>query len=151
MGYNVSIENGTLRIPVMYLDRVYDAMCELNNLPSDLKNGGAYQGGEQQASWFSWMPPNFPEVYDNAQQVLEGLGFLDLFQEGDDLIVHSYDSKRGQEVLFIAAIAPWITPDSALYWLGEDGDRWRWTFQGGILEEHSGRVVYDEYPTIHLP
>jgi hypothetical protein len=147
MGYNVSIEQGTIRIPIVHMDRVYAAMCELNNLPAETKNGGMWTGGEQEDAWFSWMPANYPEVLHTAEQILNELGFQDLFTDQDDLILHSYDSKIGQERLFIASIAPWIKPDSVLYWLGEDGRRWRWTFIGGVLEEREGRIIYQDDPT----
>jgi hypothetical protein len=149
MGYYVSIEQGTLRIPVEHLDRVYAAMCELNNLPNETKNGGMWTGGQQEDAWFSWMPANYPSVLHTAEEILDQLGFQDLFTDQGDLIVHSYDSKIGQERLFIASIAPWIKPDSVLYWVGEDGQRWRWTFVGGVLEEHSGKIVYDEPPGLY--
>ncbi len=150
MGYRVHIESGTIKIPEEHLGRVYKALCELNHLPDDVKNGGSWQGGQQHSAWFSWMDANYDETCVNAQEVLAQVGFLDMFVHDGHLVLSAYDSKQGQERLFIAAIAPWITPDSALYWVGEDGDRWRWTFRGGILEEHSGRVVYDDNPAIHL-
>ena len=142
MGYNVQIESGTIKIPTGYLDSAYNTMCELNHLPDDDKAGGSWKGGQRNFAWFSWMDWNYPETCVNAQEILAQLGFYDTYEWDGNLVIHAYDSKKGQEELFIAAIAPWITPDSVLHWVGEDGNRWRWTFVEGELIHQWGQVVY---------
>jgi hypothetical protein len=60
--------------------------------------------------------------------------------DGSLSLVH-YDSKVGQEDLFLEAIAPFATPGSYIEWKGEDGFRWRDEVDGGTLQ--SIRYLYD--------
>ena len=141
MGYNITMEDGSIDIPNEHLEAVYVKMCTLNDLPDEYKNGGAYSGGKRTGAWFSWMPADYPNVCRNAQEILEELGFT-CRQTSEYLVADMYDSKVGQEKVFIAAIAPWIDEPCEVYWVGEDGARWKWTFDHGVMIEHEGHLTY---------
>ena len=57
-------------------------------------------------------------------KVLEELGFgIDYNDEGD-IIGLSYDSKTGDEDVFLDALRPVVKEGSYIVWEGEDYDRW---------------------------
>jgi hypothetical protein len=128
MGYNVEIIRSTAKIPAANLKRAYDKMCALNTTHHGQKRGGSYSGGGKTESWFSWMDANYPETCADAQAVLEQLGFYTEFDQQGDLLITGYDSKMGQEDLFLKAIENEASGE--IEWVGEDHERWTTVLRG---------------------
>lgn len=120
MGYYVTLEQSTAVLPAEHLDKAYEILVALND-PSNnaAKQGGAWKAGVRTGWWYSWMDENYPEKCANAKEVFEALGFeMEETPEGDLRFVW-YDSKTGQEDLFLASVAPLMT--GHMHWRGEDG------------------------------
>lgn len=126
MGYYVQIVQSNYTIPGIYADAAYKAMCALNTTHDDQKMGGSFSGGKQTAKWFSWMDENYPETCADAQAIFEALGFEVEKLDDGSLVLESYDSKTGQEDLFLEAIQPFALPGTGILWRGEDGMEY-WT------------------------
>lgn len=58
-----------------------------------------------------------------------------------DLLLVSYDSKIGQEDLFLEAIAPFS--EGYIEWVGEDGDRWRNVVSDGRVLHQAAKITYE--------
>ena len=138
MGYWVNIIEGAVTIPKANLEEAYKRMCALNDNDA-IKRGGQW-GGEvssesprpegmnyHPARWFSWMDADYPSTCADAKAILRELGF-ELEDRDGDLFIFGYDSKIGQEELFLDAISDLCTKDSFLVWRGEDGEMWRQEF-----------------------
>lgn len=138
MGYWVNIIEGAVTIPKANLEEAYKRMCALNDNDT-VKRGGQW-GGEvssdsprpegmnyHPARWFSWMDADYPSTCADAKAILRELGF-ELEDRDGDLFIFGYDSKIGQEELFLDAISDLCTKDSFLVWRGEDGEMWRQEF-----------------------
>jgi hypothetical protein len=154
MGYFVT-GYGTVTIKKADEPKAYKAICALND-NDDLKNGGSWGGGEltsdhprpaglnhHPARWFSWTKPNYPDLFATFTEVIEHLGFeITETSQTDETNTYEliYDSKRGQEDLFLEACAPYLT--GQIEWTGEDGARWRNLFDGKTIINQSGRIVY---------
>lgn len=140
MGYNVSTTEINATIPSENLAEATRRLKALNHKPGVEKRGGRFPGnGAPQDKWFSWMEWNYDEVYDTAQEILEALGF-DTYSDGSGgLSIDHYDSKTGQEELFIFEIADLMNEDWYIEWRGEDGALFKWSNSG---EQH-GTVVYE--------
>ena len=54
---------------------------------------------------------------------------------GDVTGIHFEAEKMGDEETLFAAVAPYVEPGSYIEMLGEDGDRWRWAFDGRTCKE----------------
>jgi hypothetical protein len=135
MGYYVTLEESHFFLPIENYEKAYQAMCLLNKTHDHLKHGGSWSGGKQTEKWFSWMPSNYPEILPDAISILESLGFQVAHDERG--INHLYyDSKTGQQELFLEAIAPYVETGSYLVWRGEDGDRWATKFADGQISAH---------------
>ena len=136
MGYYVQTVGGYFRIPEGNIDDAYRAVCLLNER-DDLKSGGAYGGDIDRNTprpegldyhpgrWFSWMDANYPDTCPTLASVFESLGFTVIHREGEGLYLEEYDSKIGQEELFLATIAPYCDRSSSFEWRGECGEMWR--------------------------
>lgn len=131
MGYNIQIDRSTAVIPAANLKRCWEKMCALNVTHDHVKRGGSWSGGRQQDRWFSWMDANYPQTCPTAQAILEQLGFYTEVADNGDLHITGYDSKMGQEDLFLEAIINEAT--GVIHWHGEDGENWVTEFKGDIV------------------
>ena len=106
MGYYTKITDSTLTIPADNLEPAYQAMCKLN-WNNSIKNGGRYpknpdadDSAPRDDKWFSWMDWNYHETCSDAKSILEALGFETELTD-DGLVIFGYDSKTGNEDVFI--------------------------------------------------
>jgi len=104
MGLHVQITDTNAYIPKQNLEIAYQKMCALNVTHDRKKRGGAWSMGKQTEKWFSWMDSNYPQTCKDAQAVLEALGFGTEYDSHGNLSICGYDSKTGQEELFMEAI-----------------------------------------------
>ena len=155
MGYNVSIEESTFQIPVENLDAAYKAMCELNyTVPNSQKRGGSHPGkdkapeyGPHKCCWFSWMDWNYDEKCKNAEEVLREVGFYSYISENGNLHIDGYDSKTGQEDLFLKAIS--TLSKGYIIWKGEEGEVWGETYGGEkVIVKSQGSPDYSHLVTV---
>jgi hypothetical protein len=146
MGYYVNIQESTFTIPAENLEYAYTRMCQLNfTVPNSEKRGGSYPGknkaphtGPDKNCWFSWMNWDYHEKCVDAEAILNNLGFEIEYAENGDLQICAYDSKSGQEDLFLESICD--LAKGYIIWQGEDGDVWGETYGGKkvIRKEQQG-------------
>ena len=135
MGYYVNGE-GELTIKKENLAAAYEAMMALQEKPAEGKRGGG-----QGKAWYSWMPEDLRTI-PNAAEVFRELGF-EVGESDEGIVIGRYDSKSGQEDVFIAAAAPFIE-DEVYEWTGEDGEFWRWELIGGKMYCREGKRMWSE-------
>jgi hypothetical protein len=155
MGYNVYIEESTFTIPAENLPAAYEAMCQLNfTVPNSEKRGGSWPGknnapnlGPDKSCWFSWMNWNYHEECKTAEEILNQVGFDTMINENGDLHIHGYDSKTGQEELFLKAIS--TLSKGYLVWRGEEGEVWGETYGGEeVIVKHQSAPDYSHLVTV---
>lgn len=127
MGYYVKIRKSTAKLPKRNEAAAYAAMCALNVTHDNVKRGGSWGNGKQEAKWFSWMDANYPDTCKDAGEIFEALGF-DITRGDDGITLDYYDSKTGQEDLFLKSIENLV--EGRIDWIGEDGDLFETVFQG---------------------
>ena len=131
-------------------DKSYKALCDLNK-KDHLKRGGSW-GGElnsesprpsgldyHPARWFSWMDANYPAKCKDWKQIMEMLGFdfsgenQTTMSDGRKATAYhlNYDSKTGQEELFLNALSPFA--EGSITWRGEEGEVWSDVLGGDTL------------------
>jgi hypothetical protein len=143
MGYYATLDFSSVKIPLSAEKDALEAVYRLDKAAHHLKLGGSYGGERDGVKWFSWMPEDL-RTLTTLEDLLQTLGFRT--HESDGAIhVDGYDSKVGQEELFFFALAPFIEPNhskdflamanepASMEWTGEDGSKWRWTFQDGEM------------------
>jgi len=141
MGYYVLIEDSNLTIRAENLDGAFEAMKALNSR-DDLKHGGAWSGGKQTATWFSWMDADYDKTSRDAAHILEQLGFEFSIDDEGDLSITGYDNKIGSEEHFLHAIAPFVESGSMIIWRGEDEERIMDLFLDGSHQRNYGMESY---------
>lgn len=131
MGYYVRIVKSTAFVPAKNLDRVYDIMCSLNETHDHEKRGGTWCGGKRTVKCFSWMDENYPETCKDAQAIFNQLGFETTYDDVGNLHLVAYDSKMGQEDLFLKSISTNVI--GKIDWIGEEGETWSTVFMGDTV------------------
>ena len=151
MGYYVNIVESNCKIKKENIDAAYNAVCELNRY-DDMKRGGQWGSNlpvkpsdsksvsNSPHKWFSWMAWNYDEVCDNLVEVLEMLGFY-IYEAEDAIEINGYDSKAGQENIFLDALAPYIENGSYIRWRGEDDEMWSNIFEDGQMITREAQVT----------
>lgn len=156
MGYYVNIVESTFKIPAENLQEAYDRMCKLNfTVKNTDKRGGSWPGkdkapeyGPDKSSWFSWMDWNYHETCKDAKSVLGAVGFETEYDDNGNLLITYYDSKTGQEDLFLESISGIST--GYIVWKGEEGELWGETYGGEkvIRKERKGLPDYSDIVTV---
>ena len=131
MGYYVTTESIDITIPKEWLESAYKAVLAMNE-SDELKRGGSHGPNSERKFWFSWMPEDLSTLAD-LQAVMENLGFDTHYDEAGELVLGHYDSKTGQEDLFLDAIAPFVQEGSYAIWKGEDNHFYKWEFNDGKM------------------
>lgn len=144
MGYYVSILSCDFPVPENL--EVLSAIYEMDTKFDSVKNGWSLHNGVQE-KWFSWMPEDLTKL-KTVKEVLEALGFKceSVTAPNDETMVHivGYDSKTGQEDLFLAVIAPYVEHGSYIEWTGEEGERWKNIVHEGRLTVQEASLVWGE-------
>lgn len=136
MGYYVHITESNAVIRLENLPAALDALRGLD-ARDDLKSGGSGAGDK----WFSWMNDYDLANAPSVASVLERLGFeVDVDEYGGVEII-GYDSKIGDEGVFIQTLAPYIESGSYIEWEGEDGQPYRWHFHHGLMTTQHGERI----------
>lgn len=61
---------------------------------------------------------------------------------GDLTDIHFIGEKLGDEKILFQALAPFVDKGSFIEMEGEDGDLWRWTFDGQQMIEQVARITW---------
>jgi hypothetical protein len=141
MGYYVQLTEADFIIPES--QEVLEALRAMPVKYRSLMRGGSSNGEK----WFSWMNNEEIESATSAQYIFQALGFeceANPYGQEGTFRLTDYNSKVGQEDLFMAVVAPFVAEDSFTEWRGEDGEIWRYVVHGGKLRVQSSTIAWNE-------
>jgi hypothetical protein len=150
MGYYITA-HGTITMPRSLEQNALRALKTLN-YDHEAKRGGLLGNPEAtfETRWYSWMPERWHETVGSIEQVLELVGFsvTKTRQAGLNVYTLTYDSKTGQEEVFLNSLADYAQVDVEV--TGEDGERWKWANAkaGAPLYHMNAEVTYREHDTV---
>lgn len=111
---------------------------------TELMRGGRYENGKKVEGWFSWVDMTYVKS-DDIEEIFKAWGFeTDFDDQGNIVGLNFFFEKSGQEDLLLGAVAPYVKDGSYIEFMGEDGFRWKWVFENGIMVEKKGRFVWEE-------
>lgn len=129
------------KVTMGYYIRIDDVDWEIKETPESLstiremptKYDGIKRGGSSSGErWFSWMNDTEIESAESVESVFNQLGFETESTEGGFKLL-GYDSKTGQEDLFLAVMAPFTVSGSYIEWVGEDNSQWKYVISEGRM------------------
>ena len=75
--------------------------------------------------------------------MLEEWGWSGRYDAGGDVIGLEFDrEKLGDEEMLFGALVPFVAPGGYIEMVGEDGDIWRWVFDGGTVSRVEPTLVW---------
>ena len=135
MGYYIDLTDAEWEI-----SESPEALATIREMPVKyhaIKRGGSSNGEK----WFSWMNDTEIETTDTVENVFNQLGFeTDKVDGGFKLT--AYNSKTGQEDLFLAVMAPFTKDGSYIEWRGEDGALWKFEIRGGRMFRTESEIIW---------
>jgi len=134
MGYYIDLSSAEWEI-----QETPESLKAIREMP--VKFHGLKRGGSSEEKWFSWMNDTDIENTETVEAVFNHLGFETTKTEGG-FTLDAYNSKTGQEDLFLAVMAPWTKDGSYIEWRGEDGSQWRHTVSNGRMFYSEAEVTY---------
>ena len=149
MGYYMTMHDMKMNIPKANHDRCLKAIKAL------AAHAWSVRGGHP----FAWVRTS---EFADATTLREALAAWrcvdpnqdlvnpDEFEHGDIRSLYFAGEKLGDDAQLMGAIAPYVEPGSYIEMHGEDGDRWRWYFDGESCVQQQGRTVYDDEEAILL-
>lgn len=155
MGYYVTLDFSTVKIPLSAEKEALEAVYRLDVVADHLKQGGSWGNGEKIDKWFSWMPKDLRTI-TTLQDLLDTLGFK-THESNGFICVDRYEDKLGQEELFFFALAPfiqssanedWFGKIATMEWTGEDGSKYKWEFQDGKMLISEAMIQWDGPRTV---
>jgi hypothetical protein len=150
MGYYINA-HGTITMPKSMESEAVHALKMLN-YDHDAKHGGVLGKPEAtfETRWYSWMPERWHEAVESVEDVLGLIGFEvgKSRMAGLDVYTVNYDSKTGQEDVFLNCLAGYAQVDIEV--VGEDGERWKWANAraGAPLMHLAASVTYSPVATV---
>lgn len=130
MGYYVNIEDCSFFIERKNFEPAMQALRELDK--RDELKLRSYVNGVDKPTHFSWMDAYWAENVKTLPEFLDMARF-ECSENEDGLFIHYFNSKFGDERVFLVAIAPYIEDGSYIIWRGEDGQLWRDRFRDGKM------------------
>jgi hypothetical protein len=143
MGYYVDLTEADFIIPER--EDVLEALRAMPKKYKAVQRGGSSNGEK----WFSWMNDEEIEKAESCQSIFEALGFdctTNPYGQEGTFSLDSYNSKVGQEDLFMAVVAPFVKDESYTQWRGEDGEIWRYVVSHGVLTVQTPLDIQWGYP-----
>lgn len=142
MGYYINIDDADFCVPTESLDAAMNALRELDKR-GELKVRTYFADGHYAPSHFMWMPSDWAETTTSLRDFL-ALARFECSEDDDGLRIFGFNSKAGDERLFLNAIAPFVRDGSYIIWLGEDGAKWRDRFADGKMLSSEARIVWKD-------
>jgi hypothetical protein len=128
MGYYINLTDSTLVLPKAFEQEALRRFKEMNGPAFDPAKGG----GSSTESWYSWLPADYDKTVESTADVFELLGFeTEVDDEGTKLT--GYDSKTGDEDLFLFVVRDLFEDGAYVRFSGEDGALFEYRFSDGDM------------------
>jgi len=132
MGYCVRMDIGGVEIPA---DKIKECLEAINGLPEKHKTKG-----------FGWV--SYPEGgFRSLGDALHGWRFEYRVIEGEGSVEVSYFSGEewsGDEECLFDALGPFVSEGAIIECIGEDGEKWRYLFEGGNCRHQTAVITWED-------
>jgi hypothetical protein len=151
MGYYVRTRDHDMVIRPDKLDEFFEIVKAMfqPEVVKSVGRGGSWGPDGKDKSWYSWVDSD-RMLTMVGERSIEGVfhewGFEDPEYDMDTgALSFWYDSKTGQESLFLTEIAPVVESGSYIEWSGEEGEIWRDMFDGTVMRQVDAQITF-EFP-----
>jgi hypothetical protein len=134
VGYNMSQDHSEFFIPADKVASAVEAIQDLHGHET-IKDGSGRH--------FSWVDADF-YTHDNPGLILQAWRWESEFDDDMNLVGLQFEGQNlGDDNILFEAIAPFVKAGSYIEMNGEDGEKWRWIFDGKTMVEKTATVSWD--------
>lgn len=148
MGYNIELRDSKFFIAAEDKEAALNAMFKMWEPGNEgLMSGGSF-GSNENEKWYSWMNLSSSDwrnrTIPSLEQGLDEWGYpVQTDTDGNIIDIWFDGEKMGDEDFMFKAIAPYVKAGSYLDFHGEDGELWRWEFNGETYIWRHGKVSFE--------
>jgi len=134
MGYCINQVGGNFDIKAGNVEAAAQALRDMPNPGKDHWPPNRY----------SWMSDDWQEAGDLSNLLDEWRWEADVDHDNGGAIIglNFHGEKAGDDLAMFQAIAPHVEPGSYVEMTGEEGERWRWTFDGETCKEVQANISF---------
>lgn len=133
MGYHMSQVRSEFFIAAADMHKVLTAVQGLYGRESISDGSGRH---------FSWVPHDFHKIND-PWQILRAWRWSPELDENMNVVDLGFTGEKlGDEEILFDAIAPYVKKGSFIEMSGEEGERWRWVFDGKTHQESHPTITW---------
>lgn len=139
MGYRISQINCNFKIRAVNKAAALDAIKALNRRATEI-GGGHIKG----VRCWSWVDSSEVDQASTLEEALQAWRWSVFTLQAEDIDDISFEGEKyGDDIFMFEAIAPYVEDDSFIEMEGEEGERWRWLFKQGEVQEKYAKITYD--------
>ena len=151
MGYLMKQIDSRFNMEATHLDELVTEVKLLITPEAKEKNGASgstWRGKDVPIEkHYAWVDEVKAINAETFKEVAEAFRWEIGLNDGGDVYWINFDGDKygGDELVFLNAIAPGVKKDSYIEMEGEEGERWKWYFDGKTCIEHYADM---RYPTL---
>ena len=151
MGYLIDQIDSNFHIGAEHLDRILKEVLLLITPDAKEKNGagGSIWRGKNIPieKHYAWVDEERALNAKTFKEVAEAFRWDMWVDDAGDVynIMFRGEKYGGDEMVFLNVLAPYVQKDSYIEMRGEEGELWKWYFDGETCKEHHANV---QYPTL---
>lgn len=141
MGYCMDKISAKVMIKKDDFDKVIVKIQELANKVKELGSGGTFvsdnKGGSRKIeSYYSWVRTEEFANEKNIERIFDAWRWHPIFDSDGNIIDFDfYGENLGDDTVLFNAIAEFVEKGSYIKMKGDDGQIWKWIFDGFFMEE----------------
>ena len=108
--------------------------------------GYVSQGGQVTSRHYGFVQEENVARANNFKDAAEAFRWDMWIDDAGDIygIIFNGEKYTGDELTFLNAIAPYVRAGSYIEMQGEEGERWKWFFNGKECIEHTAEILYPD-------
>lgn len=140
MGYYMEQVGSNFTIKKENIQKAWDSLVELFKI----EKKSIHDSGGYHYSWIDTESVLNARTFEEAMS--ESRWDVEINPLDGDIIGIYFNGEKygGDETIILGSIAQYVENGSYIIMQGEEGERWKWKFVNGEVEEISGRFVFDD-------
>ena len=108
--------------------------------------GYVSQGGQITSRHYGFVQEGNVLRADNFKAAAEAFRWDMWIDDEGDIYSTTFNGEKytGSEITFLNAIAPYVREDSYIEMQGEEGEMWKWYFNGMECMEYQAQIIYPD-------
>lgn len=140
MGYYINQVDSNFTIKKENVQKAWDALIELFKI----EKKSIHDSSGWHYSWITTEDVLNAKTFEDAMDEARWEVFTNPLNGDVNSIYFNGEKYGGDETIILGSIAPYVENGSYIIMQGEEGERWKWKFINGMVEEVQGHFIFDD-------